>query len=56
MGGLKCDQSARMIICGHALMQNIRCGHYELGVASAFTEVARTIDRETERKLGPATG
>jgi transposase, IS6 family len=36
---------------GHALMQNIRRGHYELGadsrahrrVATAFTELARTI-------------
>jgi IS6 family transposase len=36
---------------GHALMQNIRRDHYELGiearphrrVASAFTELARTI-------------
>jgi hypothetical protein len=36
---------------GHALMQNIRRGHYELGVdkcarrrvAAAFTELARTI-------------
>jgi len=36
---------------GHALMQNIRRGHYELGVdarpdhrvADAFSELARTI-------------
>jgi len=51
MRGLKRDQTARVIICGHALMQNIRRGHYELGcdsrthrrVATAFTELARTI-------------
>jgi hypothetical protein len=51
MRGLKRDRSARVIVGGHALMQNIRRGHYELGidarphcrVAAAFTELARTI-------------
>ena len=51
MRGLKRDHSARVIIRGHALMQNIRRGHYELGVEArahrrvehAFTELARTI-------------
>jgi transposase-like protein len=46
MRGLKRDYTARVIIRGHALMQNLRRGHYELGVdarrqrcvASAFTE------------------
>ena len=51
MRRLKRDHSARVIIRGHALMQNIRRGHYELGVDArthrridaAFTELARTI-------------
>jgi transposase, IS6 family len=51
MRGLKRDHSARVILRGHALMQNIRRGHYELGVEprpyrrieTAFTELARTI-------------
>jgi IS6 family transposase len=51
MRGLKRDHSARMIMRGHSLMQNIRRGHYELGVdarthrrvEAAFTELARTI-------------
>jgi transposase, IS6 family len=51
MRGLKRDHSARVIMLGHALMQNIRRGHYELGVETrthrrveaAFTELARTI-------------
>jgi IS6 family transposase len=50
MRGLERDHTARVIIRGHALMQNIRRGHYELGcdartrrVATAFTELARTI-------------
>jgi transposase-like protein len=51
MRGLKRDRSARVIARGHALMQNIRRGHYELGVdagthrrvAAAFTELAQTI-------------
>ena len=51
MRGLKRDRTASTIIRGHALMQNIRRGHYELGVdarvhrrvADAFTELACTI-------------
>ena len=51
MRGLKRDHSARVIMRGHALMQNIRRGHYELGldarshrrIESAFTELAQTI-------------
>jgi IS6 family transposase len=51
MRGLKRDRTARVIIRGHALMENLRRGHYELGcearahrrVAAAFTELARTI-------------
>jgi transposase-like protein len=51
MRGFKRDQTARVIIRGHAFMQNMRRGHYELGievrphrrVATAFTELARTI-------------
>ena len=30
MRGLKRHQSARIVAAGHALVQNIRCGHYEL--------------------------
>ncbi len=51
MRGLKRDRTARVIMRGHALMQNLRRGHYELGVDArahrrvelAFTELARTI-------------
>jgi IS6 family transposase len=51
MRGLSRDRSARVIVRGHALMQNLRRGDYELGVdartryrvAVAFTELARTI-------------
>ncbi len=32
MRGLKTDRTARVIIRGHAFMQNLRRGHYELGV------------------------
>ena len=37
MRGLKTDQSARIIIAGHAFIQNIRRGHYELGVDEPVT-------------------
>jgi len=51
MRGLTRDHTARVIIRGHALMQNIRRGHYDLGtdarvhrrIETAFTELARTI-------------
>jgi IS6 family transposase len=51
MRGLKRDHAARVIMRGHALMQNLRRGHYELGldarahrrVAHAFTELAQVI-------------
>jgi len=51
MRGLKTDKTARVIIRGHAFMQNLRRGHYELGVetdpqlrvAAAFNELAAVI-------------
>lgn len=50
-GDLKRDRSARVILAGHAFMQNLRRGHYELGVnalpglavAAAFDELARAL-------------
>jgi transposase-like protein len=51
MRGLKRDRSARVIIAGHAFVQNVRRGHYELAaeepvnrrVAIAFAELAVAI-------------
>jgi transposase-like protein len=51
MRGLKQDHSARAVIVGHAFIQNIRRGHYELAVdapakqrvAVAFDELATAI-------------
>ena len=51
MRGLKRDRSARVIITGHAFVQNVRRGHYELAaeeptnrrVAAAFHELALAI-------------
>jgi transposase-like protein len=51
MRGLKHDRNATVIIAGHAFMQNVRRGHYELGVgkpaarrvAVAFDELALAI-------------
>jgi transposase, IS6 family len=45
MRGLKGDHQARIIIAGHAFIQNIRRGHYELGVDKAVTlRVAAAVD------------
>jgi IS6 family transposase len=51
MRGLKQDRCARVVIAGHAFVQNLRRGHYELAVeapamqrlAVAFDELAMTI-------------
>jgi len=51
MRGLKRGRSATVIIRGHAFMQNVRRGHYELAVeapvsprvAIAFGELAAAI-------------
>jgi transposase-like protein len=51
MRGLKQDRSARIVIAGHAFIQNVRRGHYELAaeelatrrLAVAFAELARAI-------------
>lgn len=48
MRGLRTDRTAQVIIAGHAFMQNLRRGHYEIAVevpgahrvATAFTEFA----------------
>lgn len=51
MRGLKTERTARVVIVGHAFMQNLRRGHYELGVeaeprlrvAAAFDQLAEAI-------------
>jgi transposase, IS6 family len=51
MRGLKQDRSLSVIVAGHAFMQNLRRGHYELAVeeptnrrlAVAFQELALAI-------------
>jgi transposase-like protein len=49
--GLKRDRSGRVVALGHALVQDLRRGHYELGVegpasrrlAAAFAELALAV-------------
>jgi transposase-like protein len=51
MRGIKTDRTAQVVIAEHAFIQNLRRGHYELGVdaapslrvAVAFTELAHAI-------------
>jgi transposase-like protein len=51
MRGLRTDRTAQVLIAGHAFVQNLRRGHYELGldvapgsrVAAAFTDLALAI-------------
>ena len=52
MRGLRTDRTASTVILGHAFVQNLRRGHYELGVqarhdrlrvAAAFDELATAI-------------
>jgi hypothetical protein len=52
MRGLKRDRTARVVIAGHAFVQNLRRGFYDLGtderpgsyLASPFSELASVID------------
>ena len=37
MRGLKQDRSAKIVIAGHALVQNVRRGHHELAVEAPVT-------------------
>jgi hypothetical protein len=51
MRGLKTDRTASIVIRGHVFVQNLRRGHYELGVevapvfrlATAFDELQLAI-------------
>ncbi len=51
MRGLKRQRCARVVVAGHAFVQNLRRGHYELGVeapanervGAAFAELVRAI-------------
>jgi transposase-like protein len=51
MRGLQTDRTAQVVIVGHAFVQNLRRGHYDLGdstrpalrVAAAFGELAQAI-------------
>jgi transposase, IS6 family len=51
MRGLKRDRTASVIVAGHAFVQNLRRGHYDLGtdgrslsrLADAFAELALVI-------------
>jgi transposase-like protein len=51
MRGLKRDRTAQVVIAGHAFVQDVRRGHYELGVAGeprlrvaeAFRELSQAI-------------
>ena len=60
MRGLRSDRTATVVIRGHAFVQNLRRGHYELGVearherlrvAAAFDELAEAIWPTNEATL-----
>ncbi len=45
MRGLKPDRTARVVIRGHAFIQNLRRGHYELAVdAPLLFQLATAFD------------
>jgi IS6 family transposase len=50
MRGLKSHRSARILAAGHAFVQNLRCGHYDIATdvpghhrTEAFDDLAITI-------------
>lgn len=49
MRGLKTDRTAQAVIAGHAFIQNVRRGHYELGVeAHSHLRLAAAFDELTD--------
>ena len=54
MRGLRTDRTAQVIIAGHAFMQNLRRGHYELAIDSPVAE--RVAAAFTELVQGDLTG
>ena len=63
MRGLRTDRTAQTVIAGHAFMQNVRRGHYELGVdarpalrvTAAFIELAQQSDTRSAGSTRPQT-
>jgi hypothetical protein len=45
MRGLRTDNTAQVVIAGHAFMQNLRRGHYELAVEAPPTTGRRCVYR-----------
>lgn len=51
MRGVRTDRTAQVVIAGHAFVQNLRRGHYQLGidappalrVTAVFTELVQAI-------------
>jgi hypothetical protein len=56
MRGLQTDRTAQVVIAGHAFVQNLRRGHYDVGLgtplatrlAAAFNELARAVGAAPE--------
>jgi hypothetical protein len=42
MRGLKRDRTARVIVAGHAFIQNLRRGFYDLGTEAPLTSASLT--------------
>ena len=51
MRGLKRQRCARVVVAGHAFVQNLRRGHYELGVDLSATRRLRTAFAELARVI-----
>ena len=47
MRGLKTDRTASVVIRGHALIQNIRRGHYELGVEARHDQLVSRVRNDS---------
>jgi transposase-like protein len=52
MRGLEQDRSARVVIVGHALIQNVRRGHYELVIAIRTPRGCFARPARSGRRLG----
>ena len=53
MRGLKADHTATVIIAGHAFIQNLRRGHYDLGVDARADHLRCAFCEEFFQRLPP---
>jgi hypothetical protein len=56
MRGLRTDRTAPVVIRGHAFIQNVRRGHYELGVEARHPRLGAWVSIQKNADSGEISG